>query len=645
MTEQESLLKDKFLVAVGSAPSSSNVVRWATRFALATGAECVALSVETDKALSRDARERLDRNLSLARTLGARVETAHDDDVAGTIVAVARECGATMIIVGKSGLSSRFLFPFGAGVSDRIVRESGTIPVTVIQDLAESGIASSPKPRRSASRRAGLEFLAVTGIFLGLVLLGHLLVPFVTYRGIAMIFLIPVIGLSFFAPARLIAAFALFSALALNYFFIPPLYTLSIDSLEDWLLFATYFFAAIVTGSLVTRLKSREAMIVKRQGSTAFLLGAAENMASCSSVESTVGIAKRLIEKHFGLGAAIYATDCPYVPDPAQAAFARSFEEEAKLSLSGCIREIDVSPKMRLRIIPSSTGSEPVVAIGIELPESWVWTVSDDALVASLGNILSLIVLRERSDAISRVSRLELESQRLAKVLLDSVSHEMRTPLTAVTGSLSALSDPAIAGNAASRTGLVEVALSSAATLNRVVEDLISVGRIESGMLRLKKEKVELSEIQESALIEAEVSLKGRTVTTGDSHPSRMVNVDVPLTIRLVSNLLRNAGKYSIPGAPIRLSLTVEGTSLAMEVRDCGPGVAQDRLQHLFEKFRRCEQPQPGGLGLGLAICKGITEAHGGAISAIPGVGEFTVRVVYPDCALPEPDAGTGRNK
>jgi two-component system sensor histidine kinase KdpD len=241
----------------------------------------------------------------------------------------------------------------------------------------------------------------------------------------------------------------------------------------------------------------------------------------------------------------------------------------------------------------------------------------------SLGRTLALAVLRRRSDEKSRDASIRLESERLGGILLDSVSHELRTPLTAITGALSALGDDGLASRPETRRDLVANALEQSDALNGIVEDLLSLSRIEAGILRLKRTWVDLPELASAAVdrVGSELSASRVEIVTADDVAAF---VDATLVARLAANLLRNAARYSPSEKPIVFTLeerTAQGGALSLCVRDHGPGLPPDELSSVFAKFARGRDAKGKGLGLGLAICKGIAEAHGGSIKAKNAAG------------------------
>jgi two-component system sensor histidine kinase KdpD len=660
-------LGERILVAVGPSPSSAYLVRWARRTSYALRSDWIALHVEDGVMRSSEDRARIEANLALARKLGAETLVVQGTDIAEAIIGTARERGASMIVIGRSGLSLLGPFPRRATVSDRIVREAGSIDVAVVQDAsAPRADLTFPALRRffaAPPRQYALlvvVFAAITGF-------GFLAAPRLGYRSVAMLYLGAVVALSFLAKPGPVAATAALSALTLNFLFIPPLYTFSIGSPEDWVLFAAYFLVASVTGSLVSRLHSNQALISEREARAAFLFGAAQRLAECRSAEEAAAAAASLVEEHFGAAAVVFVRED--LPDNSargadrggldrhalgaaageidQREYAAAAYSFANLEICGA--STDSLPESRLRYVPAAAREKAVGVIGLVPPAGRVWTRSDDNLLLSLGKTLAVSIERSLSEARGRRAALELESERLGRILLDSVSHELRTPLTTITGSITALGEDSVANDPRARRELLAGALEASDRLDGIVEDLLSLSRIESGMLRLTRRLADLADIARAAIDGAGPQARGREIRVALPEDVRAALVDAPLVGRLVANLLRNAASYSPAGTPIDLSFEEVGADLAVIVRDYGPGIPDGEIEPMFEKFRRGPAgPSSGvaggipakaatpGLGLGLAICRGIARAHGGTVIArnVPHAG-LEVTATFPSC-VPE---------
>jgi two-component system sensor histidine kinase KdpD len=596
--------------------------------------------VDSGAPLARGDEERLEANLSLARKLGAETLVIEAQDIAEAVVETARNRRASMIVIGRSGLSRLGLLPRRPTVSDRIVREADPLDVAVVQD------ADAPLKDSATSRLKALfespprEYALLLASFLFLTGLGLLLKPLIGYRSIALVYLAAVLGLSFLARPAPVALFAMLSALVLNFLFIAPQYTLRIATSEDLILFVTYFLVAFVTGSLVARLRAKERLLFERERRNAFLLSSTQRLAECDSVDEAARVAISIVREFYGAEAIVLVRKGDSLAlagadgepgslglDPAtDAAAARAFSER---TISG--RGTGIEPLAAFRCIPAATGERSAGVIAVASLKGKIWKKTDDSLLLSMGRTFAFVVERERAESLRMKADLELASERLSKVLLDSVSHELRTPLTTITGSMSALRDEALAADPEARKALVEGALDASGRLDRIVEDILSMSRIESGSLRLDASLVDLADLAKEAVLAAGRELDPARVRLELPEPALPVRLDFGLASRLVGNLLRNAARYSPSGSAIELSFAEEGGGLEIKVRDRGPGVAEEELPFLFERFRRGRSAPGGGLGLGLAICRGIALAHGGTIEAHNAPdGGLEVRVSFP---------------
>lgn len=627
-------------VGVGSSPNSVRLVYWTHKAALSLGVSWVAVHVDEGAAPGRADRERLDNNLELARSLGAEVITVVGADIVSSLIAAALERKATMLVVGRSGLSRLGFLPRRATISDRVLREASPLDVVVVSDSKEprSDLTFASLRRLFSAPLSQYGLLVV--VFAAVTALCLALVPFLQYRGVALIYLAAVLLLSLVSSPAPVALLAVASSLAYNFFFIPPRFTLAISSPEDILLFGLYFLVAAVTGFLSSGLRSRERLLVKRDRVATLLLSTAERLAEQRTVEAAAATAAELVERYFGGQAVVYVAEGGGHPEALYGGGSSMVGSEelaaAKLSTDlkktcGCFSLN--RPEAKFRFVPACAGELAVAAIGFLPSTKKARLGEDDQLLVALGRSLALFVERARSEEASRSAALELESERLAKVLFDSVSHELRTPLTTITGSLSALCDENIASDPSARAELLEGALGEAGKLNRAVEDFLSIGRIEAGALKLKRESTEVSDIAMAAANVAAGELKGRSFAVVLPDDPAIFKVDAVLVARLASNLLENSGRYSRSGGAVELRLARKENGLSVIVRDEGPGYGPERMRAPFAKFRRAEGDRPGGVGLGLAICYGIAKAHGGRIEARHIGGGFEVEAVFPDCA------------
>jgi two-component system sensor histidine kinase KdpD len=217
----------------------------------------------------------------------------------------------------------------------------------------------------------------------------------------------------------------------------------------------------------------------------------------------------------------------------------------------------------------------------------------------------------------ARQAALLRETEKLQTALLNSISHDLRTPLVSITGALSSLDENPTTLDAAAQRDLIETALGEAKRLNRLVGNLLDMTRLEAGALKLAKEPAEVQDLVGVALAQVEDRLNQREVIVDLPAALPLVEVDFVLMVQVLVNLLDNAVKYSPADTPIEEHARRDGGSVEVQVADRGMGIPQEALTRVFDKFYRVQRPNGiGGTGLGLSICRGIVEAHGGSIRA-----------------------------
>jgi len=637
-------------VGISSSPNAERLMRWARHKSESLGIEWCAIHVDDGSLPSKADKESLEANLSKAESMGAQIITAVGSDVAATFIAAASERKATMLVIGRSGLSASGLFPRRATISDKILRNARGLDVIVVSDEIGSKTSSVIPSLVHLFSAPWTQYTLLCGVFVLVTALCLLLQPVLDRRNIALLYLAAVLLLSLVAGPAPVTLLAIVSSLAYNFLFIPPKFTLTISSPEDILLFVIYFLVAAVTGFLSAGLRSRERLLLKRDRAASFLLGVADRLSGLTSIEEAAVASSEIVDSHFGTTSAICIAPWNDVAEIIVGSAAGSLSATEKLQAMDCIeRGTAVSApngrrrrEVQYRFVPASSGDNVVAAIGYEIPAEKSHIEEIDRLLLALGRNLALFIERVRSDELSKRAALELESERLAKVLFDSVSHELKTPLTSITGSLSALRDQDLFSQAAIRTELVDGALQSAENLTRTVDDMLSIGRIEAGTLKLKREPIEASELARTAVEAVSAHLSGRKLTVHLPKKPVAYVVDSILVNRLAVNLLENACKYSYAGAPIELELADKSGGLSLTVRDSGPGFSSERMLHPFAKFAHRAGDRQGGLGLGLAICKGIAEAHGGSMEARKTAKGFEIEAVLPECREGDTDARAG---
>jgi two-component system sensor histidine kinase KdpD len=237
-------------------------------------------------------------------------------------------------------------------------------------------------------------------------------------------------------------------------------------------------------------------------------------------------------------------------------------------------------------------------------------------LLETFGSQIALAIERALLAQDTQRAQVQVETERMRNMILSSVSHDLRTPLATITGAASSLLQGKESLGPASRQELIRAIYDEANRLDRQVKNLLDMTRLEAGAVHLQKEWHPLEEVVGAALNRLEGRLKGRPVKTQFPSNLPLVRIDGVLIEQVLVNLLENALKYTPPESPIDLSASDEGEVILFEIADRGPGLPIGEEQRIFDKFYRVDPEREGGVGLGLTICRGIIEAHGGRIWA-----------------------------
>jgi two-component system sensor histidine kinase KdpD len=290
-------------------------------------------------------------------------------------------------------------------------------------------------------------------------------------------------------------------------------------------------------------------------------------------------------------------------------------------------RSTDTLPAASARYLPLKTARGVVGVMGVKPSEpSSHLSPEQRQLLDAFASQAALAIERTQLAEQAKQSEMLRATDRLQTALLNSISHDLRTPLVSITGALSSLQEDAPELDRATRGALVENAREEAERLNRLVGNLLDMTRIEAGALRVAREPCDVQDLIGAALEPLGNRLEGRSLTVDVPGELPLVPMDFVLMVQVLMNLLDNAIKYSPRDAPIEVRARVDSAEASIEVADRGVGIPADDLKRVFDKFYRVQQPGlVSGTGLGLSICKGIVEAHGGRIWADNRDGGGTV--------------------
>jgi two-component system sensor histidine kinase KdpD len=626
---------DHYIVAVSGSSNSDYLIRWTGAMARRLNIPWTALHVRGAGPEINAAS--LERNLDLARSLGAEVLSVPDDDVAAAIVRYARIKKASTLVIGKTEAGTVPLIG-RRSVMESVLRESGELDLIVLR-------GKNPVPSRQRSLKFRSWFRSTKGIpaavlvLTAVTLFGLAAMPVLGYRGISILYLLAIISLPFSCGRIVVIAAAATSALLWNFLFIPPRLTFSIGSLEDVLMFVAFFLVAFVGGFLTSRLKEKEAALSIREKRMALLYGFSRILSRVRGVGQIGKTGSAYVAEHLGVRIYIFLKDetgkldllHPLRSDDGNESSPDVDEGLVQRCFTGnqTVQDGDYSLYLPLGAPDSSLGVLFVSGMGSAEYGAGNKSISGEAreLLATLGGNLALAMEREILSAENEKHKLAEESARLSRILLNHVSHELRTPLTTIKGAASGLLDDDAAEDPQLRKALLSETLIAADKLNSLVEDLLSMSRLETGALRPRLEKTYVEELLGAAQASLGPLAGSRKIVIAPGCHDAELMVDQALMVQVFRNILRNFASYTPDGSSLSIEYQLESGSgspgqtapdhATLRFSDNGPGVPWRELPTLFDTFYRgTNSAGRQGCGLGLSISKGIVEAHGGSIRA-----------------------------
>lgn len=631
--------QDRILVCVSPSPLTPRLIRTAKRRADRRKAEWLAVYVETPAhyRLPEADRDRLAQSLRLAEQLGGEAVTVPGQDVVETLVHVAEARNVTEFVVGKSRRSRWEEMLRGSVIHD-LIRASGNLDVYVVTGQEEDD-RPTLAPRPAAPRPITGYVYSAAAVTLA-ALVAEVLRSFLSLPNLSLIFLTAVLlsavqwglGPSLFA--------SVLSVLVYDFFFVPPFFTFTVASPQDILALAIYVSVAALTSNLTATVRDQAYAARMREARTSVLYGLSREMAGSAGLDNVLrAIVTEVAETQAADVVVLLPTGgdldarAQQPPDVVLTEAERGAASWAWRHGQTTGRGTDTLPGVGWLFLPLRTVRGVVGVLGLHVEQTGQVSPSQRRLLEALADQAAIGIERTRLVQEMEQTRLLTETERLRTALLSSISHDLRTPLASITGAVTTLRAEGTAYSEADRQDLLVTIEEEAARLNRFVGNLLDMTRLESGALELNHDWVELEDLIGASLARPAQFLGDHRLTVDIEPRLPMVNVDFVLMEQVLVNLLDNAAKYSAPGTTIHVRTRRLPDAVALEVSDEGPGIPPADLERIFDKFQRVKagDRHAAGAGLGLSICRGIVEAHGGTISAAnrtdaPGT-VFTIRL------------------
>ena len=425
-------------------------------------------------------------------------------------------------------------------------------------------------------------------------------------------------------PSLLAAAL---SVAAYDFFFVPPFFTFAVTDVRHVLTFATMFVVGAVLSTLTVRLRRQEQDARAREARTASLFSLSRDLAVAHDEETVAQMLADHVARGFGGevhvvarhpgGMALLAQAGKHTTGAAEDGLLRWVVDHGQPAGLGT----ETLPGAHAVCLPlvHTHGGHAALALWPSQRDLW-----DGQALASLQAYTrqgALAMERARLTEVVTATELRARTEEVRSSLLSTVSHDLRTPLAAITGAATTLRDAGAALPEPERVDMIAAICEEAERLEHLVVNLLDMTRLASGHLQVRADWVPLEELTGAALTRLEVALGSRPVDVHIPPDLPMLHVDPVLFGQLLVNLLENALKYTPSGSPIALRAVADAANVTLDVADHGPGLPPALVDTAFDKFVRGQHTGVAGVGLGLAICKGIVDVHGGHIAYLPTPG------------------------
>lgn len=455
-------------------------------------------------------------------------------------------------------------------------------------------------------------------ILLALITYVYFKVLHVNPTTVALSFLLAILSVAAAWGLRYALPMSIGAALCFNYYFLPPLKTFTIAETQNWVALFAFFFTSVIASNLSERARRQTREAHRRRQDVERLYIFSQQLLVSENVVALLKIIPRYVTETFGVAQAVI-----YVSGKDQVY--RSNAERQEISIlelknNAARGEALIDLRRRLAIVPMRMGIRVIGALGV------TGELLTRETLEAVGSLIAIAI--ERANAVEHLARTEAsrESERLRSALLDSVTHEFRTPLTSIKASVTTLRSGTTL-EPEQHQDLLAVIEEESDRLNRLIGEAVEMAQLDAREVKLELGAHTIREAIDAAIVESRHVLSSHKVEVHISEPMPAIPIDVGWIKKVVQHLLENAAKYSPPGSPIYIASEMRGDKLITSVADRGSGIDDMERAMIFDKFYRgqSQRYRVEGTGMGLSIVKAIVEAHGGEIEVTSQLGQGSV--------------------
>ncbi|WP_153109957.1 DUF4118 domain-containing protein [Propionivibrio limicola] len=639
--------RESLLACVAAGEHGEKIVRTCARLAAQLDVPWHAVHVEpsSPSGESERARQEILRVLKLAQDLGATTAVLPAPAVASALVRYAREHNLSRLVMGRPSRRRPWRRPLG----DAIEAEVDDLDILRVS-LAKSTPQKASEPVRPLARTPirWNDYLAALAACGTTALLATPLLGVLELSNIVMLFLLAVVGVALrFGRGPAVAA-AFVGVGLFDLFFVPPRFSFAVSDFQYLVTFAVMLVVALVVGQLTAGLKVQVEAVTERERRVTGLYEMSRDLSAALMAEQVAEIGSRFLATEFGFKSAILLADekdrlrvmpgaaCDVDMGVAQWSFDRG---------EAAGRSTDTLPASKCLVVPLKATMRLRGVLAIELEGIDLLRPEQRRLIDTCALLMAISFERIHYIEVAQRTIVQMESERLRNSLLSAISHDLRTPLASLVGVADTLqmTKPAPTSQ---QLELIQTMRNSAMRMNALVGNLLDMARLESGAVHLNQQWQPLEEVVGSALASGAAMLEGRPLKVDLAPDLPLLHLDAVLIERVLFNVLENACKFTPALSPIEIEGRADSQQVIVTISDHGPGLPPGREEAIFEKFERgSKESATPGVGLGLAICRAIMQAHGGTIhGATRATGGAQFILAFPRGEPPSDDGTAVEN-
>lgn len=626
--------REHILVCLSSAPSNEKIIRTAARMASAFRCGFTALFVETKEFqwMPQADKERLQTNIHLAQQLGASIETVYGDDVAYQIAEFSRLSGVTKIVLGRSGIS-HYMFWRKPPLTERLIELIPELDIHIIPDNGLNGrFAAKHQEVMRLPTLSILDLLKSALLLILATLIGFLFYYLgFTEANIITLYILGVMLVSISTKSSVCSFIASFvGVLTFNFFFTEPRFSMNAYDSGYPITFLVMFLASLLTGSLASKLKSHAKRSAQVAWRTKLLLETNQNLQKARTQEEIISVTAKQLLKIFQRDIIAYRIqeEKPVMPE----IFLVDSTDSPERYTSEKEREVAqwvITNNKRAGAGTENLSDSCCTYLSVRIGEQIYGVVgiaASDKPLDSFETSILLSVLGESALALENQKNLEekeaaavlAKNEQLRANLLRSISHDLRTPLTSISGNASNLLSNGALFDAKTKEQMYTDIYDDAMWLISLVENLLSVSRLEEGQMNLHVSTELIDEVVAEALRHINRKSAEYHLHIQNSEDYLLAQIDAKLIVQVIINIVDNAIKYTPAGSEIDIGWKRKGNYIYISIADNGPGISDQAKPHIFDMFYSASNQiadSRRSMGLGLALCKSIINAHGGKIT------------------------------